>query len=196
MQGQTGGHQFWGRIVQLRCLRTGRHPRTKEPLSPAIDEDGQCYAYDRGAPIERSRLEGRKAAKTVGNCKYPDATSSIYTSGSSAAEKMRLRLERVRAMQKVAETEARAQGITAQALRRLRGKQRPGSAWADVFQRESTCSEPAVSALGRPGPPRSFELRWLAMKSKCTDLTCCRFGCDGVRSCSITANILGAEWGE
>ena len=71
----------------MRYLRAGRHPLTKEPLPPAVDEQGQCMAYDRSIKVDITRLEARKSAKGLSKYEYPTATSSSYTGSTPAAEK-------------------------------------------------------------------------------------------------------------
>ena len=168
-----------GRAGQLNYLRTGRHPKTRELMMPAIDEDGWCYAYQRGVVVDRARLGGRASAKGAHPGTRPDATSSTYTGGTSAAEKMRSRLERIRAKQATARAEAKSSSVLDRSLRRLRGKQRPGSGWADAVMGESSCSEPPVFVLNILGPTLP-DKRWDSLKPRCTDVACCRFGCDGV----------------
>ena len=119
MHGQAGSHQWWGRAGQLGYLRAGRHPKTREPLPPAIDEDGRCFAYQRGMRLDSARLEGRSSVNATTASAYPTAASSIYAGDTSASDKMKARLERIRA-EKV---DARP------TVRRLRGKQPPGIEW-------------------------------------------------------------------
>ena len=54
-KGKPGGSNSGGRVAQLKLLRAGRHPVTKELLPQAIDEEGGCMAYDRS--VKESRCE-------------------------------------------------------------------------------------------------------------------------------------------
>jgi hypothetical protein len=64
-------------------------------LAPAIDEDGRCFAYHRGVAFHPDLLKAKAATKSV--VIPPTASSSIYSGGTNASDKMKLRLERVRA---------------------------------------------------------------------------------------------------
>ena len=127
--GKPNGTSGGGRYGQLNCLRTGRHPKTRQPLLPAIDEEGRCFACHRGVELDLDRLVGKVGARIVST--LPDASSSAYAGGTAASDKMRLGLERVRANQKAAAIEAESCDSIVRAMRRLRCKQRPDAEWQD-----------------------------------------------------------------
>ena len=100
---------------------------------------------------------------------------------------MQARIERVRAKQKDAKVEAKECGMTLRTLRRMRGKQRPGSEWLGPQAHEqsglATQAVPEVDKMlaTRSGPVMP-ELRVVAAKAMCLDLACFRFGCRGNHS--------------
>ena len=121
-----------GRFAQLRRLRSGMRPVTRELLPPAIDEEGKCMLYNRTVGVIELQLQAKRGGKlATASLAYPTATASSYTSGTPAAEKMRLRLERVRANEKEAK-KVGAGGLAGLVPRRLRGKQRVAAANAEV----------------------------------------------------------------
>ena len=129
---------------QLSYLRANRHPRTREWLPPPIDEGG----FNAGANWSYSNLPAYRtqhSVRTASVKQVVDAARSVALNGSgglagtasgqqamgsmegkSAAQKMQDRLERIRAKEKAAKLAARA---ALPALRRIRGKQRPGLEW-------------------------------------------------------------------
>ena len=93
-----------GRAEQLSYLLAGRHPRTRAVLPPAVDEDGIFLN-----PLRD--LGGRQPAIA--------STRPYHADGKSSSDKIKERLERIRALERSRKV----------ALRRLRGKQRPGIEW-------------------------------------------------------------------
>jgi hypothetical protein len=109
-RGKPDGSNSGGRVAQLKLLRAGRHPLTKELLPQAIDEEGGCMVYDRLAKVGAEQMEARRGGgvtTTMGQRAYPSAESSSYSGASDAATKMRARLERVRTKQREVEADAR-----------------------------------------------------------------------------------------
>ena len=136
-RGKPDGSNTGGRFAQLKLLRAGHHPLTKELLPQAIDEEGGCMVYDRLVKVGAERLEARRGGKstiTVGQRTYPNADSSSYTGASDAAAKMRARLERVRDKQRAVEVDAKKLQAPALVMRRLRGKQSTSRSWEDHFR--------------------------------------------------------------
>ena len=105
-RGKPDGNNTGGRVAQLKLLRAGRHPLTRELLPQAIDEEGGCMAYDRSIKVGAEAMEARRIGRVplpAEQRAYPSADASSYTGPSDAAAKMRARLERVRAKQRAAE---------------------------------------------------------------------------------------------
>ena len=125
-RGKPDGNNSGGRVAQLKLLRAGRHPLTREMLPQAIDEEGGCMAYDRSVKVGAEGLEARRIGRMPTSAEqraYPNAESSSYAGPSDAAAKMRARLERVRAKQRAAEATAKKLQVPVMSMRRLRGKQ-------------------------------------------------------------------------
>ena len=142
-RGKPDGSNSGGRFAQLKLLRAGRHPLTKELLPQAIDEEGGCMVYDRLAKVGVERMEARRGGScttTVGQRTYPSADSSSYTGASNAATKMRARLERVRTKQREVEADARKLQVPVLSRRRLRGKQSTSGGREDHFRGQVECS--------------------------------------------------------
>ena len=149
--------------------------------------------YDKGVAVERSQLEGKKAAKTIQSSRCPDAESSIYVGGSSAAEKMRRRFGRIRNTQKAEMAEARLRNVTVRTLKRMRGKQPPDVLWSEVARSEKFRNSDATESDHAIPTQRSNEcvmnvsiperviagLAAVAGRPKCSNIGCCKFGCDG-----------------
>ena len=127
-KGKPSDKSGGGQAGQLLYLRNNIHPRTRKPLPAPVDEhalklDGK-HEY---AELDRRSNRGR-ADVSSHRCNNVVPEASVRTIGAeviqhvgkSAAEKHRERLERVRAKEKACNT-----GYVA---RRLRGKQRPGTA--------------------------------------------------------------------
>ena len=133
-RGKPDGSNSGGRVAQLKLLRAGRHPLTKELLPQAVDEEGGCMVHDRLAKVGAERMEARWGSSVVtmaGQRAYPSAQSSSYTGASDAAAKMRARLERVRTKQLQVPVPVR---------RRLRGKQGTNGGLHDHFRGQVECS--------------------------------------------------------
>ena len=110
-----------GRPAQLRWLRAGLHPLTRERLPPAIDEQGKCMVYDRSVVVGMERMSAIRAGKGISSAiVYPSPTASSYTSGSSVAVKMQARLDRARTK----ERQWRQPTVMTQPFH-MRGKQKP-----------------------------------------------------------------------
>ena len=140
-RGRPAGGNTGGRAAQLKLLRASLHPLSREPLPPAVDEEGRCLLVDRSVKVDAERLAARKGGRMkVANVEYPSASSSIYTGTSTAAGKMRAMLERVRSRQREAASEARKLQLPRRQLRRLRGKQRPNREWVEQIHEDAKCS--------------------------------------------------------
>ena len=74
-----------GRAGQLHYFMAGKHPRTKAMLLPAVDEDGHFLNPLRGL--------GGLQSVTVNARPY-------HADGKSSADKMKERLERIRALER------------------------------------------------------------------------------------------------
>ena len=144
-KGKPAMHNSGGRVAQLKLLRAGRHPVTREPLPPAIDELGKCLLYDRAVAVADEQLKARKgngeAATTT--IDYPSASHSSYVGGSSASEKMRQRLERIRAKEKLAKESSQHMAYSIKRTR-LRGKQTPVILSRSGLDQEWTICGPLV----------------------------------------------------
>ena len=146
-RGKPDGSNSGGRVAQLKLLRAGRHPLTKERLPQAIDEEGGCMVYDRLIKVGAESLEARRIGRSTTTAEqrtYPSADSSSYTGPSDAAAKMRARLERVRAKQRAVEVDAKKLQVPVLSMRRLRGKQSTrkleDGSWEDHFRGQVECS--------------------------------------------------------
>ena len=112
-----------GRAGQLRYLRNNVHPRTRKPLPAPVNERGLDlggqHVYPelaRRSTCEVSASSGR-TQQDLGAMVAPRAQHV----GKTAAQKLRERLERVRAKERANKASC--------TMRRLRGKQLPGAEW-------------------------------------------------------------------
>ena len=167
---------------------------SRELLPPAIDEEGKRLLYDRAVGVSDAQLQARRGSElSIGPVEYPTAAASSYTSGTSAAEKMRQRLERIRLKKKEA-GKVVATERTEPELRRMRGKQRPSTQWRaatpDIAERRMP--EDAVR-LGDVGKHQTASKQVGARRTstRCQATSCCGFGCKSCRA----AVSSGAEEG-
>ena len=127
-KGKPSDKKGGGRLGQLLYLRNNIHPRTRKALPPPVDECGRELAGKHGyAVLDRRGNNGNSDASSQRcNDGVPEAIArnieAVVTQhvGKSAAEKHRERLQRVRAKEMA--------NMNAGVPRRLRGKQRPGTA--------------------------------------------------------------------
>ena len=152
-RGKPGSANSGGRFAQLRRLRSGRHPVSRELLPPAIDEEGKCMLYDRTVGVTDLQLQAKRGGKlATGPLACPTATASSYTSGTSAAEKMRQRPERVRVKERKT-TNVSAVDPAGPVLRRLRGKQRSSTRRQVVIGDDSAVIRCEPCGIARPRSP-------------------------------------------
>ena len=126
-----------GRAGQLWYLRNNKHPRTRKPLPPPVDERGQALGGEH-VYSKLVRREVNVAHSASSSCSPPDVgviatdvngtvrtqvAARIEPKGKSAAQKFQDMLVRVRAREHEAKKASRP------TLRRLRGKQLPGPEW-------------------------------------------------------------------
>ena len=81
-----------GRLAQLKLLRAGRHPLTRERLPPAIDELGQCLLYDRGVAIEDDLLVARRSGRRVGLVESATTGPQVGRAAEDKRQRMLVRL--------------------------------------------------------------------------------------------------------
>ena len=102
---------------------------------------------------------------------------------------MRVRLERIRNIQKSVRAEARLQQVTVRTLKRMRGKQSPDTQWTEFVRTEKIGNSGAagpdltgtVECIASECVPKRVVLRpaVVAYKPKCSSIACCKFGCVG-----------------
>lgn len=127
-KGKPSDKSGGGRAGQLLYLRNNIHPRIRKALPAPVDEHGlELDGKHRYAELERRGNRGKGDVSSHWCSEgMPEASARTIDDevtqhvGKSAAEKHRERLERVQAK----ETASKSDDVA----RRLRGKQRPGTA--------------------------------------------------------------------
>ena len=192
-----------GRLAQLKLLRAGRHPLTRERLPPAIDELGQCLLYDRGVAIEDNLLVARRSGRRVGLVESATTGPQV---GRAAEDKRQLMLVRLRGrLAKEARDRKRMRKVEARASLKalidsfaadpVEGeRERAGEVDSDEefwnnlpvgeARRERLLMIPIPPARGVRGMVRakakSASARGQVLSGRrCTVQNCFSFGCDG-----------------